>query len=117
MKRTLLTTCVAFLLTTAYAQENSYIVKTSGAKHMSDLQLVDADGQEEETAIDFIAQNFKFYSLCDWQEGMKFMVIPDEYEMVVKTFTDAVTDKPVSNIKLRHKIMIYQGHDEDRDGL
>ena len=116
MKRTLLTTCVAFLLTMAYAQENSYIVKTSGAKHLSDLQLLENDDQEEETAIDFIAQNFRFYSLCDWKEGMKFMVIPDEYDKVVKTFTDAVTDKPVSSIKLRHKIMIYQGHDEDRDG-
>ena len=116
MKRTLLTTCVAFLLMTAYAQENSYIVKTSGAKHTSDLQLLETDDEEEENAIDFIAQNFKFQSLCDWQEGMKFMVIPDEYDMVVKTFTDAATDRPVSNIKLRHKIMIYQGHEEDRDG-
>ena len=115
MKRTLLATCVAFLFVTAYAQENSYIVKTRGAQHTSDLQLVD-DEQEEETAVDFISQNFKYYSLCDWKEGMKFMVIPDEYDMVVKTFTDAATNKEVSSIKLRHKIMIYKGHEEDTDG-
>ena len=32
MKKALLTTCVAFLFLTATAQENSYIVKTRGAK-------------------------------------------------------------------------------------
>jgi hypothetical protein len=115
MRRTLLFTCLAFLFVTAYAQENSYIIKTHGAKHKSDLQLVDHEG-EDETAIDFISQNFKYQSLCEWKEGMKFMVIPDEYDLVVKTFTDAATDKDVSNVKLRHKIMIYQGHKEEDDG-
>ena len=115
MKRTLLATCVAFIFMTAYAQENSYIVKTRGALQKSDLQLVDHEG-EDETAIDFISQNFKYHSLCDWKEGMKFMVIPDKYDLVVKTFTDASTDKDVSNVKLRHKIMIYQGHEENGEG-
>jgi hypothetical protein len=115
MKRTLLATCVAFLFMTAYAQENSYIVKTRGALQNSDLQLVDNEG-EDETAVDFISQNFKYQSLCDWKVGMKFMVIPDKYDLVVKTFTDASTDKDVSNVKLRHKIMIYQGHEENGEG-
>ena len=112
MKRTLLATCMAFLMVTAYAQ-NSYIVKTSGVLEGTRLETLN---QEEETAIDFISQNFKFQSLCDWQEGMKFMVIPSEYDMVVKTFTDAATEKDVSSVKLRHKIMIYMGHEEDKDG-
>ena len=112
MKRTLLATCMAFLMVTAYAQ-NSYIVKTSGVLEGTRLETLN---QEEETAIDFISQNFKFQSLCDWQEGMKFMVIPGEYDMVVKTFTDAATDKDVSSVKLRHKIMVYMGHEEDKDG-
>ncbi len=116
MKRTLLTTCMAFILLVAYAQENSYIVKTRGAKHKAELEQVEAEEQEEETAADFIGQNFKFYSLCDWQEGMKFMVIPDEFDMVMKTFVDAETDKGVSSMKLRHKIMIYKGHETDIDG-
>jgi hypothetical protein len=115
MKRTLLLTCVAFLFMTAYAQENSYIVKTRGAVQKSELQVVDHEG-EDESAVDYISRNFKYHSLCDWQEGMKFMVIPDEYDLVVKTFTDAATDKDVSNVMLRHKIMIYQGHEEDSDG-
>ncbi len=116
MKRTLLTTCMAFILLVAYAQENSYIVKTRGAKHKAELEQVEAEEQEEETAVDFVGQNFKFYSLCDWQEGMKFMVIPDEFDMVMKTFVDAETDKGVSSMKLRHKIMIYKGHETDIDG-
>jgi hypothetical protein len=115
MRRTLLFTCLAFLFVTAYAQENPYIKKTRGAKHKADLQLVDHEG-EDETAIDFISQNFKYQSLCEWKEGMKFMVIPNEYDLVVKTFTDAATDNDVSNVKLRHKIMIYQGHQEGDDG-
>ena len=116
MKRTLLTTCMAFILLVAYAQENSYIVKTRGAKHKAELQLAEAEEQKEETAADFIGQNFKFYSLCDWQDGMKFMVVPNEFDMVMKTFTDAETDKSVSSMKLRHKIMIYKGHETDIDG-
>ncbi len=116
MKRTLLTTCMAFILLVAYAQENSYIVKTRGAKHKAELQLAEAEEQKEETAADFIGQNFKFYSLCDWQDGMKFMVVPNEFDMVMKTFTDAETDKGVSSMKLRHKIMIYKGHETDIDG-
>jgi len=107
---------MAFILLVAYAQENSYIVKTRGAKHKAELQLAEAEEQKEETAADFIGQNFKFYSLCDWQDGMKFMVVPNEFDMVMKTFIDAETDKGVSSMKLRHKIMIYKGHETDIDG-
>ena len=116
MKRILLTTCMAFLLVVAYAQENSYIVKTKGAKHKAELQLAEAEEQEQESAADFVGQNFKFYSLCDWKDGMKFMVVPDEFDLVMKTFTDAETDKGVSSMKLRYKIMIYKGHETDTDG-
>jgi len=78
--------------------------------------LAEAEEQKEETAADFIGQNFKFYSLCDWQDGMKFMVVPNEVDLVMKTFTDAETVKGVSSMKLRHKIMIYKGHETDIDG-
>jgi len=40
MKKALLTTCVAFLFLTATAQENSYIVKTRGAKKKAQMELV-----------------------------------------------------------------------------
>ena len=91
----------------ATAQENSYIVKTRGAKKSVLTESSSAQGivPEEETATDFISQNFKFYSLCDWQEGMKFMVIPEKYDLVVKTFADAATGKEVSSMPLKYKIM------------
>ena len=118
MKKAFLTTCVAFLFLTATAQENSYIVKTRGAKKKAQMELADdsALSQEDETARDFISDNFRFYSLCDWQEGMKFMVMPEKYDLVVKTFADAATGKDVSSMSLRHKIMIYKGHSESSDG-
>jgi len=47
---------------------------------------------------------------------MKFMVMPEKYDLVVKTFADAATGKEVSSMTLRHKIMIYKGHDESSDG-
>lgn len=119
MKKTILTTCAAFLFLTAMAQENPYIVKTSGVKKSAQGGIASelaVTPLEEETATDFISQNFKFYSLCDWQEGMKFMVIPEKYDLVVKTFTDAATGKDVSSMPLKNKIMIYKGHHESADG-
>ena len=118
MKKAFLTTCVAFLFLTATAQENPYIVKTRSAKQKAQVELA-ADSilnLEDETARDFISENFRFYSLCDWQEGMKFMVMPEKYDLVVKTFADAATGKDVSSMSLRHKIMIYKGHNESSDG-
>ena len=118
MKRTILSTCAALLFMVATAQENSYIVKTRGAKKSVLTESSSAQGivPEEETATDFISQNFKYYSLCDWQEGMKFMVIPEKYDLVVKTFADAATGKEVSSMPLKYKIMIYKGHTESSDG-
>ena len=118
MKKFILTTCAAFLFLTAMAQENPYIVKTRGVKKSAQSDVVNELGvaQEEETATDFISKNFKFYSLCDWQEGMKFMVLPEKYDLVVKTFTDADTGKDVSSMPLKYKIMIYKGHHESSDG-
>jgi hypothetical protein len=104
----------------ASAQTNSYIVKTKGAtksaqNHMAE-EIAEVREEGEESAQDFISQNFRFHSLCDWEEGMKFMVMPEKYDLVVKTFTDAVTGKNVSNIALKYKIMIYKGHSESKDG-
>ena len=120
MKRVILLALSAMMLTTVSAQENSYIVKTRSAKKTA-VQTTTAEGvaaapEEEETAKDFISQNFKFYSLCDWKEGMKFMVMPEKYDLIVKTFCDAGTGNEVSSMSLRHKIMIYKGHNESADG-
>ena len=81
MKRMIFTACLAIAFLTASAQSNSYIVKTKGAKksaqtHMQE-EIAEAQLEEEESSKDFISQNFKFHSLCDWEKGMKFMVMPD----------------------------------------
>ena len=120
MKRTIFAACMAIAFLTASAQSNSYIVKTKGVKksaqtHMQD-ELAEAQLDEEEASQDFISQNFKYHSLCDWEKGMKFMVMPEKYDLVVKTFTDASTGKEVSSMTLKYKIMVYQGHDESKDG-
>ena len=120
IKKMLFTACMAFTCMAASAQTNSYIVKTKGAtksaqNHMAE-EIAEVREEGEESAQDFISQNFRFHSLCDWEEGMKFMVMPEKYDLVVKTFTDAVTGKNVSNIALKYKIMIYKGHSESKDG-
>ena len=47
---------------------------------------------------------------------MKFMVMPEKYDLIVRTFSDAATGKEVSSMSLRHKIMIYKGHTVSSDG-
>ena len=120
MKKTFLTACMSFAFLAASAQTNSYIVKTKGAtksaqNHMADV-IAEVKEEDEESSKDFISQNFRYQSLCDWEEGMKFMVMPEKLDLVVKTFTDAATGKNVSNLKLKYKIMIYKGHSEGKDG-
>ena len=121
MKRAILTMGLAVLMMTASAQVNTYIVKTRTAQQKAvaaqQAAVDEADSQVDENApTDFISQNFKFYSLCDWKEGMKFMVMPEKYDLIVRTFCDAATGKEVSSMSLRHKIMIYKGHTVSADG-
>ena len=120
MKKMFFTACMVFAFLAAPAQNNSYIVKTKGAtksaqSHMAD-EIAEAKEEDEESSKDFISQNFRFYSLCDWEEGRKFMVMPDKYDLVVKTFTNVSTGKEVNNLALKYKIMIYKGHSESKDG-
>jgi len=123
MKKAILTVGLAFLFGMVSAQKTSsdYLVKTKNAKKTADatnLAVIDDEqSQEEEKVFDFISENFKYYSLCDWKEGMKFMVMPEKYDMVVKTFHDpALNGKEVSSMTLRYKIMIYKGHTVSSDG-
>ena len=121
MKRAILTMGLAALMMTVSAQVNTYIVKTRTAQQKAAAQQAavnEAASQttDENTPTDFISQNFKFYSLCDWKEGMKFMVMPEKYDLIVRTFSDAATGKEVSSMSLRHKIMIYRGHTVSADG-
>lgn len=116
MKKLFLSACVVFTMTTLQAQ-NSYIVKTKGVSKTAKVaNKASGSENEKEEARDFIGKNFKYYSLCDWREGMKFMVLPEKYDMVVNTFCDASTGKEVSSNRLRYKIMVYTGNIETEEG-
>ena len=119
MRRLLTMMLMSAVVTAASAQENKYIVKTKGAKKVAVEETLsetkDSTAQKNEP-VDEIARNFRYVSMCDWGTGMRFMVIPDKKDLVIKTFADAETDKMVSNLSLRHKIMVYQGH-ENTGGL
>ena len=122
MKRAILTMGLAMLMMTVSAQVNTYIVKTrtaqqkAAAAQQAAVNEAASQTTDENAPTDFISQNFKFYSLCDWKEGMKFMVMPEKYDLIVRTFSDAATGKEVSSMSLRHKIMIYRGHTVSADG-
>ena len=121
MKRVFLSAGMALMIIAASAQQAGadYIVKTKSAKKSAvNEQVDDTNGQgSEEKEHDFVSDNFKFYSLCDWKiDEMRFMVVPEKYDMVVKTFHDATTGKEVSSMSLRHMIMVYKGHTEGSEG-
>ena len=105
-----------FITVSAQVSGSGYIVKTKSEPKTEGADAAGENGAQAKKAKDFISKNFKYHSLCDWKEGMKFMVVPEKYDMVVKTFHDASTGKEVSNMPLRHKIMIYEGHSEGSDG-
>jgi hypothetical protein len=115
MKRIIFFVGLFMSVTVSFAQ-NSYIVKTRGAKKATVVANVNDSASEENEKPDFVTENFKHYSLCDWQEGMKFMVMPGKYDLIVNTFVDSITGKEVSSSGLREKIMIYKGHVETSQG-
>lgn len=118
MKKLIILAGLAFAANTAMAQNaDSYIVKTKGVtKTETKAVKVKTNAEDQTAGNDFVSQNFRYYSLCDWQDGMKFMVIPEKYDLVVNTFRDAGTGKEVSSGKLRHKIMIYNNHTVGENG-
>jgi hypothetical protein len=103
--------------------EMKYIVKTvqpqqqpkkeTSNKAKSDTLLY----IQPEEDIDSMNIWFPHHSLCDWQPGMRFMVIPDKRDLVIKTFVDKSTGNMVSSNSLLHKVMIYKGHDDGNGGL
>ena len=111
MRRYLSAFCMALTVMGAMAQ-NSYIVKTKGAKKAESTVTANEQAAEEATEepTDFIGANFKNIKLCNWTEGMRFMVMPEKYDLVVGAFCDAKTNRDVSCGKLKHKIMVYKGH-------
>ena len=112
-------TNVSALAPAKAAPNSSYIVKTKGVKPVTKMTKVTAPGQikeEEAESGDFMSKNFRYVSMCEWKSGMRFMVIPEKYDMLVNTFCDAATGKEVSSSRLRHKIMVYKGHQDMANG-
>ena len=93
---------------------NKYLVWTNNiifSEEKSDT-VKDEAKEDDEQAKSFMERYFRYVSMCDWKEGMKFMVIPDKKDMVVRTFADS-TGHLVSSMSLRHKILVYKGHSGD----
>ena len=118
MKKLMIIAGLVLAATTATAQNaDSYIVKTKGVKKTEAKAAKESSTKKEETTgTDFVSQNFPFYSLCDWQDGMRFMVLPEKYDLVVNTFRDAGTGKEVPSGRLRRKIMVYNNHTVGANG-
>ena len=116
MKRFFSLFCMGLIYSGVFAQ-NPYIVKTKRAKKAEIKVETNVKAEEKtEEPQDFVGANFKHIKLCDWKEGMRFMVMPEKYDLVVGAFRDAKTNKDVSCGLLKYKIMVYKGHSEAKDG-
>lgn len=93
---------------------NKYLVWTNNIMFKEEVEAESEETKEEvpdeEQSKSFIEKYFRYESMCDWKEGMRFMVIPSKKDMVIRTFCDS-TDHMVSSMSLRHKIMTYKGHE------
>ncbi len=91
--------------------DNKYLLWTSnvqvveeGASQDSILLLTEVSRSES-----FMRTHFPYLSLCDWTPGMRFMVLPEKRDMVIRSFADYKTRKFVGNMSLRYKIFVYKG--------
>lgn len=117
MKRMFFLVTMAVAMTTAMAQNNPYIVKTKGAmKSAVKVKEAITNADQDAEPTDFMGKNFRYYSMCDWKEDMRFMVIPEKYDLLVNTFRDAVTNEEVSSARLRYSIMLYRGYENMPNG-
>lgn len=119
-KKFLLLASITLLSVLANAQtrdpNNKYLVWTNNIIFSEEKpeEAKEELAEEEEQAKGFIETYFRYVSMCDWKEGMKFMVVPDKKDMVVRTFADSL-GRLVSSMSLRHKIMVYKGHTGEGD--
>lgn len=123
--RQLLLAAFSFLAIASYGQkvlsenERKYLVYTvqPADKPSAAAGTADSlDAEKPQEKVDSMTIWFPNYSLCDWKRGMRFMVIPDKKDLVIKTFADP-RGIMVSSASLLHKVMIYDGHDDANGGL
>lgn len=111
MKKSFFLVLMSALLGMNVEAQNKYIVKTKGAQKIVN-QRMDTSNEDENEKQDVISRNFSFRDLCSWQKGMRFMVIPEKKDLIIKTFADSLTGNMVSSNLLKYKIMVYKGHDK-----
>lgn len=100
MKKFLATLILASgCISSSYAQ-SEYLVSTTSQSTASSVESPEKQ---------FINDHFKYYSLCDWTPGMKFMVIPERKDMLIPVFKSAETNKEVDSGELKYKIFEYLG--------
>ena len=92
-----------------------YIVKTKETEDALRNAVIKGSHQDTEPK-DFMSKNFRYYSMCEWQEGMRFMVVPEKVDLLVNTFWDAATLQEVPNGTLRYHIFVYKGHETASNG-
>ncbi len=124
MKKVMMIAVMTIVVTAMHAQQVSdaverYIVKTASAvdNRVKANNNTEANKEEAEEPKDFISQRFRYVSVCDWQPGMRFMVIPTQKDLVVKTFTETSTGHMIPSTVLRYKIMIYKGNSNPNKAL
>jgi hypothetical protein len=99
-----------------YDKNNKYLVWTSNVRStMNETpQTTDTIAKEEKQKEgSFMERYFPYLSMCEWKPGMRFMVLPEKKDMVIRTFADSVTNELMSSLSLRYKIMVYQGHTKE----
>lgn len=113
MRKAFLVACLSLSIGSVWAQQKvskEYFVYTDNVKSETAGMAESSDTSSVVNRIpDFVNDNFRFYSLCDWKPGMRFMVLPERYDMIVNTFCDE-NNQEVSSVSLSKKIMRYVNH-------
>lgn len=112
MKTTVLLTSILLCGTLSVSAQDGYFVKTQ--QQSSSAQSKESATTPEE---DFVNNNFHYYSLGEWQPGMKFMVLPERKDLIIPTFKSQETGKNVSSGDLKYKIFEYLGVEETEQGF
>ena len=87
-----------------------YFVKTKNVVEQKKQEVRDSTAEAQEKARDVMNELFPRLNLCEWNDGMRFLVMPEKRDLVIRVFYDGITNNSVGTMQLRHKIMIYKGH-------
>lgn len=101
--------CAGFSYSQQLMAQDDYFVTTEVAVAAGDsasAALADMTAEQR-----FLNENFAYRSLCDWTEGMRFMVMPGDKDTYLNVFADAETRREVPTGDLKRHIVIYKGYE------